>query len=101
MGFLRELNMAKTYVLVVSFCFLCYLHVYQPLLSILNHGDNTPDSVVNAIDCRAATLPSMNSTLNCPIIFRENREMSKVCSKGLKKCFHRQMEVQQFQVKRG
>ena len=60
LGFLRELNMAKTYVLVVSFCFLCYLHIYQPLLSILNHGDKTPDSVVNAIDCWTATLELCN-----------------------------------------
>ena len=60
LGFLRELNMAKTYVLVVSFCFLCYLHIYQPLLSILNRGDKTPDSVVNAIDCWIATLELCN-----------------------------------------
>ena len=88
--------------MVVSLCFLCYLHVSAAVISgfgnILNHGDKTHASVVNAIDCRAATLASMNSTLNCPIVFRGNREMSKECSKILKKCFHRHMEVP---VKRG
>ena len=70
MGFLRELNMAETYVLVVSLCFLCNLHVPAAVISgfgnILNRGDKTPDSVENAIDRGAATLASMNSTLNCP-----------------------------------
>ena len=57
-------------------------------VNILNHGDKTPDSVVNAIDYWEAMLASMNSTLNCAIVFRGNRE----------KCFHRELEVEQFEL---
>ena len=67
-------------------------------VNILNHGDKTPDSVVNAIDYWEAMLASMNSTLNCAIVFRGNREISKECSKVLKKCFHRELEVEQFEL---
>ena len=63
MAFLRELKMAKTYVLVVSLCFLCYLPpvvVFGIFGNILNHGDKTPASVVHALDW-TTTLVSMNS----------------------------------------
>ena len=96
MAFLRELKMAKTYVMVVSLCFLCYLPTVVVLGifgNILNHGDKTPDSVVHALDW-TTTLVSMNSTLNCLIFFWGNREMRKEGSKILKKCFHRQEDQQ-------
>ena len=99
MAFLRELKMAKTYVMVVSLCFLCYLPTVVVLGifgNILNHGDKTPDSVVHALDW-TTTLVSMNSTLNCLIFFWGNRELRKEGSKILKKCFHRQ-EDQQFEL---
>ena len=92
MAFLRELKMAKTYVMVVSLCFLCYLPtvvVFGIVGNTLNRGDKTPDSVVYAHNW-AITLTSMNSTLNCLIFFWGNREMRKEGSKILKKCFHRQ-----------
>ena len=92
MAFLRELKMAKTYVLVVSLCVFCYLPtvvVMAIFANILNNGDKTPDSVVHAFDW-VATLTSMNSSLNCLIFFWGNREMRKEGSKILKKCFNRQ-----------
>ena len=96
MAFLRELKMAKTYVLVVSLCFFCYLPTVVVFgiifANIVNNADKTLDSVVNAFDW-TDTLASMNSTLNCLIFFWGNRELRKECSKILKKCFHRQ-EVQ-------
>ena len=42
-------------------------------------------------------LASMNSTLNCPNVFRGNSEMRKECSKIIKKCSHREPKVQQFE----
>ena len=104
MGFLRELKMQK--LTFWSFHYMLPLlptaHVSAVVFSgfgnILNHGDKTPDSVVNAIDCRAATLASMNSKLNFPILFRGNRAMSKECFKFEKKCFHREPEVQQLEL---
>ena len=94
MAFLRELKMAKTYVLVVSLCFLCYLPsivVFGITWNILNHGDKT--SGVNAINW-AVTLTSMNSSLNCLIFFWGNREMRKEGFIILKKCFDRQEDQQ-------
>ena len=90
MAFLRELKMAKTYVLIVSLCFLCYLPtvVLYGIENILTH-----DSVIHAFDW-TTTLISMNSTLNCLIFFWGNREMRKEGSKILKKCFHRQEDQQ-------
>ena len=96
MDFLRELKMAKTYVMVVSLCFLCYLPaiaVTGIFANILNHGDKTPDSVVHAFDW-GNTLISMNSTLNCLIFFWGKREMRKEGSKILKMCFDRQEDQQ-------
>ena len=89
MGFLRELKIAKTYVLVVSLCFLCYLPsvvVWGIFGNILNRDDKIPDSVVDLFDW-SATLASMNSTLNSLIFFWGNREMRKEGSKILKKVF--------------
>ena len=94
MAFLRELKMAKTYVMVVSLCFLCYLPpvvVWGIFANIL-----TRDSVLLAFEW-GNTLISMNSTLNCLIFFWGNREMRKEGSNILKKCFHRQ-EDQQFEL---
>ena len=90
MAFLRELKMAKTYVLVVSLCFLCYLPTVV-LHGIVNSVD--VHSLENAFDW-TATLISMNSTLNCLIFFWGNREMRKEGFKILKKCFHRQEDQQ-------
>ena len=59
----------------------------------MNHDDKTPDSVVNAL-VWGNTLTSMNSTLNCLIVFWGNREMRKEGSKILKKSFHRQEDQQ-------
>ena len=97
MAFLRELKMAKNFVLVVSLCFLCYLPTVV-VYGIANNfkRDKLPDSVVHAWDW-TATLVSMNSTLNCLIFFWGNRELRKEGSKILKKCFHRQ-EDQQFEL---
>ena len=95
MAFLRELKMAKTYILVVSLCVFCYLPtvvVMAIFANILNNGDEVPDSVVHAFDW-VATLTSMNSSLNCLIFFWGNRELRKEGSKILKKRFYRQ-EVQ-------
>ena len=98
MAFLRDLKMAKTYVLIVSLCFLCYLPtvVVSGIHNDLVHDDNTPGSVVYALDW-ATTLTSLNSSINCLIFFWGNRELRKEGSKILKKCFHRQ-EVQQFEL---
>ena len=87
--------MAKIYVMVVSLCFLCYLPtvVVFGIENILNRGDKTPVSVVNAVDW-ASTLASMNSTLNCLIFFWGNREMRKEGSKIAKNCFHRREDQQ-------
>ena len=51
MGFLRELKMAKTYVLIISLCFLCYLPmvVLHGIGNIFNYGEKTADSLENAI----------------------------------------------------
>ena len=51
MVFLRELKMAKTYILIVSLCSLCYLRtvVVFGIANILNHDDKTSDSVVHAV----------------------------------------------------
>ena len=85
MAFLRELKMAKTYVMVVSLCFFCYLpNVVCTIVTIL-----TPDSVLLAYEW-GNTFISMNSTLNCLIFYWGNREMRKEGSKILKKCFHRE-----------
>ena len=96
MAFLRELKMAKTYVLVVSLCFFCYLPTVVvfgiEFSKILNNDDETLDSLVNAFNW-TDTLASMNSTLNCLIYFWGNRKLRKEGSKILKKCFRRQ-EVQ-------
>ena len=84
MAFLRELKMAKTYVLVVFLCFLCHL----PTVVVFGiENVLTPDSVAHAFDW-ASTLTSMNSTLNCIIFFWGNRDLRKEGSKILKKCFH-------------
>ena len=66
MAFLRELKMAKTYVMVVSLCFFCYLPtvvVFGIFDNILNHDDMTSDSVVHAVGW-GNTLILMNSTFN-------------------------------------
>ena len=62
MSFLRELKMAKSYVLVVSLCFLCYLPtvVVFGIANNLNHDDKLLDSVENVFDW-SATFNSMNS----------------------------------------
>ena len=98
MACLRDLKVAKTYVLIVSLCFLCYLPtvVISGIYNDLVHDDNTPGSVVHALDW-ATTLTSLNSSINCLIFFWGNRELRKEGSKILKKCFHRQ-EVQQFEL---
>ena len=72
---LRELKMAKTYVLVVSLCFICYLPavVVSGIHNRLDQSDKTPDTVVNATDW-ATTLASMNSTLNCLVFFGETEK---------------------------
>ena len=60
MAFLRELKMAKTYILVVSLCFFCYLPTIVVFgiifANILNNDD---DSVANAVNW-VNTLVSMN-----------------------------------------
>ena len=95
MVFLRELKMAKTYVFIVSLCFLCYLPmvVLHGIGNILNDGDKTTDSLENAI-AWGNTFVSLNSTLNCVIFFWGNREMRKEGSKIAEKCFHRQEDQQ-------
>ena len=65
LAFLRELNMAKTYALLVSSCFLCYLPAVVVLRifgNILNRDRKTPDSVEYSFDW-GSTLISMNSSL--------------------------------------
>ena len=90
MTFLREMKMAKTYVLVVFLCFFCYLpNIVVFGIIFANILNNDDDRVVNALGW-GSTLLSMNSTLNCLIFFWGNRELRKEGSKILKKCFHRQ-----------
>ena len=99
MAFLRELKIAEIYLLVVSLCVFCYLPtvvVLGKFAHILNHDDKIPDSTVNAFEW-AATLTSMNSSLNCRMFFWGNREMRREGSKILKKCFNRQ-QVQQLEL---
>ena len=61
--------MAKTYLLLVFSCFLCYLPAVVVLGlgifgNILNRDRKTPDSVEYSFAC-GSTLISMNSTLHC------------------------------------
>ena len=95
MVFLRELKMAKTYVLIVSLCFLCYLPmvVLHGIGNIVSQDDKRADSLENAI-AWGNTFISSNSTLNCLIFFWRNREMRKESCKIAKKCFHRQEDQQ-------
>ena len=88
-AFLRQLKMAKTCVLVVSLCFLCYLpiSVVAGIQIIWQYSDKTPFSVVNA-STWATTLATMNSTLNCLIFFWGNNELRKEGLKIIKKYFH-------------
>ena len=91
--------MAKIYVLVVSLCVFCYLPtvvVIGIFAHILNHDDKIPVSIVNALEW-AATLTSMNSSLNCLMFFWGNREMRKEGCKILKKCFNC-LKVQQLEL---
>ena len=98
MAILRELKMAKTYVMVVSFCFLCYLPtVVLSGIQNLFHQNKRPDSVLNSAINWATTLMSMNSTFNCLIFFWGNREMRREGSKILKTYFHGR-EDQQFEL---
>ena len=53
MAFLRELKIAKPYVLVVSLCVFCYMSTVVVLgifAHILNHDDKIPISTVNALE---------------------------------------------------
>ena len=88
MSFLRELKLAKTYVLVVLLCFLCYL----PYGIVL--ANNLVDRNVESIDERGTmastwtvTLVLINSTLNCCVFFWANRELRKEGLKVVRKCF--------------
>ena len=95
MVFLRELKMAKTYVLIVSLRFLCYLPmvVLHGIANIFSPDDKRADSLENAI-AWGNTFISSNSTLKCLIFFWRNREMRKESCKIAKKCFHRQEDQQ-------
>ena len=88
MSFLRELKLAKTYVLVVLLCFLCYL----PYGIVL--ANKLVDRNVESIDERGTmattwtvTLVFINSTLNSCVFFWVNRELRKEGLKIVRKCF--------------
>ena len=94
----KMMKMAKTYVMVVSFCFLCYLPtVVLSGIQNLFHQNKKPDSVLNSAMNWATTLMAMNSTFNCLIFFWGNREMRREGSKILKTYFHGR-EDQQFEL---
>ena len=84
-SFLRQLKMAKTYVLIVSLAFICYL----PLCGIAGYdiigGSSKPIArYEKGIEAWALTLLFANSTLNSLVFFWMNRELRKECFKIIK-----------------
>ena len=85
MSFLRELKLAKIYILIVLLQLLCYLPysivlLYRKLESTMN------EMTIGATDWTLVSL-YMNSTLNCCVFFWANRELRKESVKIIRKCF--------------
>ena len=85
MSFLRELKLAKIYILIVLLQLLCYLPysivlLYRKLESTIN------EMTIGATDWTLVSL-YMNSTLNCCVFFWANRELRKESVKIIRKCF--------------
>ena len=84
-SFLRELKLAKIYILIVLLQLLCYLPysivlLYRKLESTMN------EMTIGATDWTLVSL-YMNSTLNCCVFFWANRELRKESVKIIRKCF--------------
>lgn len=87
-SFLRELKTAKTSVLIVSLCLVCYLPTII-IFGIMNRwsaNDKTLGTLAQA-NMWSDTLGFMNSTLNCVIFFWSNRELKKQGLKIMKERF--------------
>ena len=88
-NFLRELKMAKTYVLIVSLTFICYLP-YGVSVIYYDIGNSKAEQKVKwekGIPIWLTMLLYMNSSLNCLVFFWMNRELRKEGSKIIKKYF--------------
>ena len=88
-SFLRELKMAKTYVLIVSLSFICYLP-YGVSVIYYDIGGSVAGQKVKwekGIPAWTSALLQINSTLNCFVFFWMNRELRKEGSKIVKKYF--------------
>lgn len=86
-SFLRELRMAKTYLLIVTLCLACYLpgpiftSIWRPWMT----KEGTRGILVQVYPW-FPTLVAINSTFNCLIFFWGNREVRKEALKVVKKC---------------
>ena len=88
-SFLRELKMAKTYVLIVSLSFICYLP-YGVSVIYYDIGGSVAEQKVKwekGITGSVTMLVYMNSSLNCLVFFWMNRELRKEGSKIVNKYF--------------
>ena len=88
-SFLREFKMAKTYVLIVSLSFICYLP-YGVSVIYYDIGGSVAGQKVKwekGIPAWTSALLQINSTLNCFVFFWMNRELRKEGSKIVKKYF--------------
>ena len=86
MSFLRELKLAKPYILIVllfSFCYLPYyiVLVYRKIESTIN------ERTILATDW-TITLVLINSCLNCCVFFWAKRDLRKEGLKIIRKCFY-------------
>ena len=91
-SFLRELKMAKTYFIIVVLAFVCFLPV--GIFSIISKSTYTwSKTEIKVIEPIAITniwiimLTSMNSTLNCLIVFWGNKMLRREALKHMKKFF--------------
>ena len=88
-NFLRELKMAKTYVLIVSLSFICYLPYVVSVIYYDIGGSVAKEKVkwMKGIPLWITMFLYMNSTLNCLVFFWMNRELRKEGSKIIKEYF--------------
>ena len=90
LNFLRELKMAKTYVLIVSLSFICYLpYGVSSIYYDIRGGVPEKPKVKyeKGIPLWVTAFLYMNSTLNCLVFFWMNRELRNEGSKIVKKYF--------------
>ena len=72
---LRDLKLAKTCLLMVFCCFICYLPAGVVL--VIQIAENMSVDILNHVGIWTSTFISINSTLNCLIFFWANRELRK------------------------